>query len=57
MWCVVQMLYDVGQILGGMVGGYISDKMGVRSPVVVIMLLFSWYKIRDLVSLLLSSRY
>lgn len=36
------MLYDVGQILGGFAGGYVSDKMGVRSPVVVVMLLFSW---------------
>lgn len=40
--CVTQMLYDVGQILGGFAGGYVSDKMGVRSPVVVVMLLFSW---------------
>jgi OPA family glycerol-3-phosphate transporter-like MFS transporter 3 len=39
------MLYDVGQILGGYAGGYISDKMGVRSPVVVVMLLFSWFVI------------
>lgn len=37
------MLYDVGQILGGFAGGYVSDKMGVRSPVVVVMLLFSLY--------------
>ena len=37
------MLYDVGQIVGGFVGGMVSDKMGVRSPVVVVMLLFSWY--------------
>ncbi|RLN90652.1 hypothetical protein BBJ28_00004045 [Nothophytophthora sp. Chile5] len=36
-----RMLYDVGQILGGFVGGFVSDKMGVRSPVVVTMLLFS----------------
>lgn len=36
------MLYDVGQILGGFVGGYLSDQMGVRSPVVVVMLLVSW---------------
>jgi hypothetical protein len=43
------MLYDVGQILGGMVGGFISDKMGVRSPVVVVMLLFSWYELPGLV--------
>ncbi|KAF1330319.1 Sugar phosphate exchanger, partial [Globisporangium splendens] len=40
-WCIPGMLYDVGQILGGFAGGYISDKMGVRSPVVVVMLLFS----------------
>ena len=37
------MLYDAGQIVGGFVGGMVSDKMGVRSPVVVVMLLFSWY--------------
>ncbi|POM72246.1 Sugar phosphate exchanger, partial [Phytophthora palmivora] len=37
------MLYDVGQIFGGFVGGIVSDRMGVRSPVVVTMLLFSWY--------------
>lgn len=43
MLCFVQMLYDVGQILGGFTGGYISDKMGVRSPVIVAMLLLSWY--------------
>ncbi|KAE8981012.1 hypothetical protein PR003_g18438 [Phytophthora rubi] len=35
------MLYDVGQIFGGFVGGIVSDRMGVRSPVVVTMLLFS----------------
>ncbi|CAH0521175.1 unnamed protein product [Peronospora belbahrii] len=35
------MLYDVGQIAGGFVGGMASDKMGVRSPVVVSMLLLS----------------
>lgn len=41
--CMIsQMLYDVGQIFGGFAGGYVSDKMGVRSPVVVVMLLFSW---------------
>ncbi|GLE01732.1 hypothetical protein PINS_up010566 [Pythium insidiosum] len=39
------MLYDVGQILGGFAGGYVSDKMGVRSPVVVAMLLLSWLAI------------
>ncbi|POM71664.1 Sugar phosphate exchanger [Phytophthora palmivora] len=37
------MLYDAGQIFGGFVGGIVSDRMGVRSPVVVTMLLFSWY--------------
>ncbi|KAG7385018.1 hypothetical protein PHYPSEUDO_002030 [Phytophthora pseudosyringae] len=35
------MLYDAGQIFGGVVGGIVSDRMGVRSPVVVTMLLFS----------------
>ncbi|KAF4322493.1 hypothetical protein BBO99_00002653 [Phytophthora kernoviae] len=35
------MLYDAGQILGGFVSGIISDRMGVRSPVVVTMLLLS----------------
>ncbi|KAL4114290.1 hypothetical protein PRIC2_014613 [Phytophthora ramorum] len=35
------MLYDAGQIVGGFVGGIVSDRMGVRSPVVVTMLLFS----------------
>lgn len=35
------MLYDVGQIFGGFVSGIISDRMGVRSPVVVTMLLLS----------------
>ncbi|TMW60401.1 hypothetical protein Poli38472_000443 [Pythium oligandrum] len=39
------MLYDAGQIFGGFVGGYVSDKMGVRSPVVVGMLLLSWFTI------------
>ncbi|EGZ15162.1 hypothetical protein PHYSODRAFT_561102 [Phytophthora sojae] len=38
------MLYDAGQIFGGFVGGIVSDTMGVRSPVVVTMLLFSWYE-------------
>lgn len=37
------MLYDVGQILGGCIGGYISDKGGARSPVIAVMLLLSWY--------------
>lgn len=32
-------LYDVGQIIGGAVGGYVSDRVGMRSPVVVFMLL------------------
>ncbi|KAG1690859.1 hypothetical protein DVH05_027461 [Phytophthora capsici] len=35
------MLYDAGQIFGGFVGGILSDRMGVRSPVVVTMLLLS----------------
>ncbi|KAI9982363.1 hypothetical protein PInf_008300 [Phytophthora infestans] len=35
------MLYDAGQIFGGFVGGIVSDRMGVRSPVVVTMLLLS----------------
>ncbi|CCI46907.1 unnamed protein product [Albugo candida] len=35
------MLYDVGQILGGCIGGYISDKGGARSPVIAVMLLLS----------------
>nr|CCA19510.1 sugar phosphate exchanger putative [Albugo laibachii Nc14] len=35
------MLYDVGQIIGGCVGGYISDKIGARSPVIAVMLLLS----------------
>ncbi|CEG44428.1 sugar phosphate [Plasmopara halstedii] len=35
------MLYDIGQIFGGFVSGLVSDRMGVRSPVVVTMLLFS----------------
>ncbi|DAZ93751.1 TPA: hypothetical protein N0F65_007377 [Lagenidium giganteum] len=30
------MLYDLGQIFGGFAGGYITDKMGVRSPVIVV---------------------
>ncbi|EEY69680.1 sugar phosphate exchanger, putative [Phytophthora infestans T30-4] len=38
------MLYDAGQIFGGFVGGIVSDRMGVRSPVVVTMLLLSWYE-------------
>ncbi|TDH71118.1 hypothetical protein CCR75_002696 [Bremia lactucae] len=36
------MLYDAGQIVGGFIGGIASDRMGVRSPVVVTMLLLSW---------------
>ncbi|XP_074644505.1 sugar phosphate exchanger 3-like isoform X2 [Tubulanus polymorphus] len=34
--------YDVGGIAGGIVGGFISDRLGHRSPVVVIMLLLSF---------------
>lgn len=35
------MLFDVGQIFGGFVAGYITDRMGVRSPIVAFMLLAS----------------
>ncbi|OQS00361.1 sugar phosphate exchanger [Thraustotheca clavata] len=33
------MLYDVGQIIGGFLGGYVTDKMGMRTPTIVFMLL------------------
>ena len=32
-------LYDIGQILGGIVGGYLSDRLKARSPVIVFMLI------------------
>ena len=32
-------LYDIGQILGGIVGGYLSDRLNARSPVIVFMLI------------------
>ncbi|XP_072026592.1 sugar phosphate exchanger 3-like isoform X2 [Amphiura filiformis] len=46
----VSIFYDVGGILGGTIGGFLSDRMGVRSPVVIIMLVFSygilfWYSV------------
>jgi len=34
-------LYDVGQITGGIVAGFISDRMGRRSPIIVLMLVVS----------------
>ncbi|MFH4982516.1 hypothetical protein AB6A40_009225 [Gnathostoma spinigerum] len=37
----VAAFYDVGGIIGSLVGGIISDRMGSRSPVVVIMLVLS----------------
>jgi sugar phosphate permease len=35
------MLFDAGQLFGGFAAGYITDKMGVRSPIVAFMLLAS----------------
>ncbi|CAK4143018.1 unnamed protein product [Aphanomyces euteiches] len=32
------MLYDVGQIIGGFLGGYLTDRTGMRSPIVFAML-------------------
>ncbi|EQC39891.1 hypothetical protein SDRG_02548 [Saprolegnia diclina VS20] len=32
------MLYDAGQILGGFLGGYVTDRMGMRTPTIVAML-------------------
>ncbi|OQR91457.1 sugar phosphate exchanger [Achlya hypogyna] len=32
------MLYDAGQIFGGFLGGYITDRMGMRTPTIVSML-------------------
>jgi OPA family glycerol-3-phosphate transporter-like MFS transporter 3 len=34
-------LYDLGGILGGIVSGYISDRMGCRSPIVIVFLIVS----------------
>jgi len=39
------MLYDVGQIIGGFIGGMITDKLGIRSPVIVIMMALATYVI------------
>lgn len=33
--------FDYGQILGGFIAGFTSDRLGIRAPVVVIMLLMS----------------
>ncbi|XP_038062236.1 sugar phosphate exchanger 3-like [Patiria miniata] len=38
----MSMFYDIGGIIGGVFGGLISDRIGVRSPVVVGMLVFSY---------------
>jgi MFS transporter, OPA family, solute carrier family 37 (glycerol-3-phosphate transporter), member 3 len=32
-------LYDIGQIIGGIAGGYVSDRLNARSPVIVFMLI------------------
>ncbi|RHY03472.1 hypothetical protein DYB36_009002, partial [Aphanomyces astaci] len=32
------MLYDAGQIAGGFLGGYVTDKAGIRSPIVFAMI-------------------
>lgn len=38
---LVSMLYDAGQVVGGYVAGAITDRMGVRSPVAIVMMLMS----------------
>ncbi|VDM58480.1 unnamed protein product, partial [Angiostrongylus costaricensis] len=37
----ISTFYDVGGIVGSVAGGYVSDKVGCRTPVVVIMLISS----------------
>ncbi|ETV99994.1 hypothetical protein H310_07442 [Aphanomyces invadans] len=32
------MLYDAGQMTGGFLGGYVTDKAGIRSPIVAVMI-------------------
>ncbi|XP_022105340.1 sugar phosphate exchanger 3-like isoform X2 [Acanthaster planci] len=38
----MSMFYDIGGIIGGILGGFISDHLGVRSPIVVAMLVLSY---------------
>lgn len=35
---LVSMMYDIGMFTGGIVGGYLSDRMGKRSPVILSMI-------------------
>ncbi|RHY25241.1 hypothetical protein DYB32_008438 [Aphanomyces invadans] len=36
--CMDRMLYDAGQMTGGFLGGYVTDKAGIRSPIVAVMI-------------------
>ncbi|XP_033648104.1 sugar phosphate exchanger 3-like [Asterias rubens] len=38
----MSMFYDIGGLIGGILGGVISDCLGVRSPVVVVMMVLSY---------------
>ncbi|KAJ1365516.1 hypothetical protein KIN20_025876 [Parelaphostrongylus tenuis] len=37
----ISVFYDIGGIVGSVAGGYVSDKIGCRTPIVVIMLISS----------------